>query len=964
MVAPLVATAGFVAQSFNDLARPAGVRAPEGTPLYQCFVPESGNMTGSWGTTGSCDWMVAEQTDLQSAVANYVSGQSEGLGPTSIGFKRGARTRWATYRSFAKPIGSPDRPVYLSFLVKMVGNNAEGAILLDGDIKPIGYYERKGIHLGDDGAPGDLGIMDQSNDTTPQQLGDLPLAGSAAGKRVDLALHDGNTHLVVGRIVFGTTDTFQIWVDPNVATEEDLLAITPALTFSGYDMFPNNYLAKLGVEMVRDPNANISFDNFKLSDAPNAFASVYQGAQPLIDSDDFGTVLNINPTFDQDLTGWNDSTGGVWTLPGILNETAASGGVRLQGVGDPSGNPPGHFGQNVPVGAKDFELTTWMAVIPKSEFENEAGAAISGAKGDRLFQMLVMGGDGTVPGAPGITADERSKIMVNLAYFPAGVTEAGAEGFYVKSQLSGWVMLPELGIITGSSDANGDGILSSADGDSVMPYQIRIKGTGFSTASPSYIISLYDPRTETTVSTQALTYQSALSPAASTPSAVVFTTSDTEPPNGSGTPVTTSFWIDDTAYYASSASSIFLNTSGETTRVYAINGTSGIAEIILRNDARNPAALYSASSNNPRFAVSGLPLLIPPQTSLTVPIRFDASGMAAGEAATTRITFVTNDATTPIRSFPVIGARVTPGQMAVNGGFDFTIADQPSTPAALTFWRDTTPVSELVSVPSIRSGPGASMYLKPGNTFLSQRIHRPFSDAVVDFHFAIRPPVEETRQASFVIQQYPLKAPELINIKYENGMFWACVGLEAVWHPILTLALTPSIDPDGDGDFSDPGNSVHPYRCVLSIHGLGTAAASYELDIYEAGGATPIGSSGTRSYFRNPAANLSDAISLPLQGRTITFTSAYGDVPGWWVDDVNVRAILTTEPKVEAFHQSGSPQGFTMEWYSNREPVTIERNLGLDSANWEVISTDNQDGTFTDPWVSGRTKAFYRFRRD
>ena len=455
------AQAEQVIQSFNDLAKPVGFWAPEGTPIQECFAPESGNMTGNWETFSGITGAVVERADLQSAVTHYVAAQAQGLGPTSIGYIRGSRFRWSGYRPFAKGLGATDRPVYFSFLVKMVGSNAEGAVLFNGS---AGSSGRKGIHLGDDGAPGDIAII---NNTTAQQLGDVSLVGNSSGKRVELALDDGNVHLVVGKITFGPTDTFQLWIDPDVASEQALLALAPTVTHSGYDIFPSDQLSNLGMEMVRDPSANISFDNFKLSDSPNAFDVVYQAAHPVINSSDVGTVLNQNPTFDLDLTGWNTGKGGIRTSPGLINGSAA-GGVRLQGEGDPSGTPAGHFGQSLPVGAKDFELTTWIAPVAKNRFANYTGTFASGANGDRLFQMLVMGGDGTVPAEPQITAIERSKIMINLAYFPAGVAENGTEGFYIKNQ-SKWVRLAQLGTITGSVDANGDGILSAADGDTVLP---------------------------------------------------------------------------------------------------------------------------------------------------------------------------------------------------------------------------------------------------------------------------------------------------------------------------------------------------------------------------------------------------------------------------------------------------------------------------------------------------------------
>ncbi len=87
-----VVHADQVIQSFNDLAKPVGFWAPEGTSLQECFAPDSGNMTGNWETIFT-PLTVTERTDLQSAVSHYVASQAQGLGPTSVGYIRGSRFR-------------------------------------------------------------------------------------------------------------------------------------------------------------------------------------------------------------------------------------------------------------------------------------------------------------------------------------------------------------------------------------------------------------------------------------------------------------------------------------------------------------------------------------------------------------------------------------------------------------------------------------------------------------------------------------------------------------------------------------------------------------------------------------------------------------------------------------------------------------------------------------------------------
>ena len=460
-----------------------------------------------------------------------------------------------------------------------------------------------------------------------------------------------------------------------------------------------------------------------------------------------------------------------------------------------------------------------------------------------------------------------------------------------------------------------------------------------------------------------LTHYSGLDPFTSTPSAIVFTTSDTEVFNGSSIPLATPFWIDDTAYYATSAGSLNLTLSSASPRILAVNDFNGTGSLTLRNDtADQAAAIYSITSSSPRFRIEGLPLVIAANASATIPIRYDATGLKPGDCDTTELLVTTNSTPNPTRTFTMFGGRVSPASLALNGDFEQPLLVDSFSERS-PFWGDFK-ANGIIKVPSIHAASGSSVYLGPETAFLSQRIYQKFSSAVVDFRFAVRPAAADSRQASLMIQDSTGGGVELINIKYEDGKFWAFSQNGSVWNPIMTLPLTPSIDSNSDGDFNDAGESWHTYRGVLTMQELGTTAANYSLEIYEAAGVTSIGSSGQQSYFRNPGANLAPFHTGAVLGQTVTFSTRFGNCPGWWVDDVNVRSILSAEPKVLVTHQYPVSQGYTMEWYSNRKPVVIERSIDLKGNSWEVISPGNSDEVFTDNSLPPGGKAFYRLRTE
>jgi hypothetical protein len=677
-----------------------------------------------------------------------------------------------------------------------------------------------------------------------------------------------------------------------------------------------------------------------------------------------GQIANANPSHDADLTGWNNSTGGTQVFPGILGPQGSA--MRVKGKGDVLAGEPDHFGQILPTGGADWELVYWVTPMAKSELERYTGFPPDGDFLDRSLQTIIMGNNVPFPGNGGVWTDaDAANALVNLAYFPDGIVNGGAEGFYVYDGVSGWVHQPGLGTIAGSVDVDangipfdgtgdkGDGILNSAAGDTVNAYQIRIKGHGFGSPGATFDISVSQPNTVTVAgSVTGLTYYDDLNITASTPSALVHTTGDTSSGSGIITGgATTSFWTDDTYYFAIGAPSRGIEILAGTPQILTHETTTGTANFSLRN--------YGLSSNlnvssivpgNPAFTVTNpaTPFAVAPGGVEVVTVQFDSSVLGSATAALTQLTVNSDDTNHPATTLNVLGGKSSATNLLPN--WDFEVAGAAPATDAFTWWQELGTPANVKKVPGLLAGSPSAAWLSSANGF-GRAVHDlsvPAAAASVEAVFAVKSTA--TRAFNVLLQDDDDASGGQINLRYEAGVWSVFGGTPAVWNPVIDLTgapLTASVDANGNGNLNDVGDTKVPYRLKIISTGWGTGL-SYSIEVMDAAG-TVLGSASGLNITQNAVPN------SPL-GR-IEFSTEFGTSPGFWVDDVLVSTV-TVSPgvTVTSFVKSGGSA--TITWDSGGAPVTVQRSTDL--LDWTtVLSTGNTSGTYTDGGAP-EGRAFYR----
>jgi hypothetical protein len=656
-------------------------------------------------------------------------------------------------------------------------------------------------------------------------------------------------------------------------------------------------------------------------------------------------VLNSNPTLDSGITGWRSTAGGTAVQPGLGFGSRA--GARVKGVADPAGGEPDSFGQVVPTGASDWELAFLMATPDFETWTEALPFAL-----DRTMQLAVHSATTFPSSADGLWNDSHAaSSMINLAYFPTGNGTTG-EGFYLFDGVaSQWVHVASLGTISPSVDANKDGILNAATGDTVNTYLVRIKGTDFGKPSANYTVSVSSANTlNSSVTSGALTVRDQSPIVSNTPAGYVFTTGDTSTSTGSWGALKSSFWVDEISYWAGAAA-VRENIAIQTEASFLVfNQASGTSFVTVRNNGLSGnLSIPSVFSSNPVFSVvDSLPIIVPPYTTRDITVQFNTSNVPASVVESGSIVFTTDAPRNPEMTATLTGRVIRDGDSLIsNGEFD-------SSPF-LSGW--TTKTNSTTAFDGLVTDSTTSVDLKVGFTEALQQAFDPAAaDFTTDFYVAIRPVADPATQRQLHFMIGSSANGYILNVRYQNGKFQTFNGV--TWVNLLTpsVPLAASIDANLNGSLNDPEDTKNIYRIRVVGTGFGTPSASWSFYVSAANSSSFVDSVTGLSLFHaaSPTSNLA---------ARLVFDTNFGGNPGYWVDSVAVTygatPVISTPAVVTVTGYSGGPGGFTIQWSTTPAGASCKVRRSTDMTNWTDVSTGNSTGSYFDAGAPA-DRAFYQ----
>ncbi len=612
-------------------------------------------------------------------------------------------------------------------------------------------------------------------------------------------------------------------------------------------------------------------------------ATIYATGDPL--------VLNANPSLDTGQNGWTDGAGGD-SVAGIVTGSVQC--VRVKGEGDPAGANPDNFGQVLPKGYGDFRISFWFAIASFPEYLWRY------AMPDERAIQYVIHADADIPqDASGVwTNAHADSAMVSLGYLPSGTTADPSAGFFVfDGPAATWTRLPGLGTILDSSDVDLNGTLRAADGDLINAFQLTITGHGFGQAGATYDISISDANTTNVAYTvSGITTRHAVDLAAQTPGAHVFTTGDRSSGSNPSLATSASFWIDEV--YATAADSLPVARLAVTPppaefRVVEGSTTNGLLTLANTGIGADLAVTGIGFSDTNFFLTSGtVPASVPWSASADYGIRFDATALAGEQVIPVAIAVATaNGVGQPTQTVSSAGLVYRAESPLFNGSFEFAGADPATDNDTFLVWAEQGTASRIMDVPGLVTGSTTAAYIDrvetPAVQFgrMEQTLLREAADFDLDLYFA----VQDTTNRQFYLQLYgPRSGSARVTLRYqasEGG--WHAYTDAAGWQLVMgNTVLAPSIDVDGNHSLNDPGDTRNVYRLRVRARDWDTAAGYYDLEVFDAAGAS-VDSAASLTIFRE---------AEPMGVARVQFTTEYGNLPGYWIDDISMTVSGATPP--------------------------------------------------------------------
>ena len=647
-----------------------------------------------------------------------------------------------------------------------------------------------------------------------------------------------------------------------------------------------------------------------------------------------GQRFGTNPYMDVSLAGWDG--GATSVTPGIAPGSA--GMARIKGVMDPEAGAPDALAQSttIPDGSSDFQVTAFFTPTSVASFADYTGNAADGSFQDRTFQWVLFADDAAAPN-PGFGDAEAGSTLINLAYLPDGNATSGTPDFHVFDGVS-WIPLG-IGAIDGSVDngaSAGDGALDPTSDplDVINVYRLTVTGSGFGTPGASYEVNVEKVSGADSFSSGSatgLTTFHGVSGTTSTPAGHAFITSDTSSSSNANGGFATSFWVDDASFFNGTAPDPLLSVLAVPTDAQAfLPDTTASATFTVRNDGATASIdLDSVTFGDPAFSVvsPSLPATLNPGATAVVEIACDLSSATPGVPLSTSIGVTTTPASSP-DGFDWTCTLIDPSQLLANG--DFETGDLSGWTGTGFSIESTTPITGVHSATSTGLGDFGQTFgdltISNGSLSFDFRIDSAGTDR--SLHFRLNPP-----GGGDLLTGRVTSAGEL---QFFNGVGWE--GPDG-WQTTGITGIATGVN----------------YNLTLDFHGVGTAAASY--DVHLVGGAINTSLTGFDQFHGN-------ALLLELGGLQFRRTDAGRGT--YTVDNVVVDLNLNPDLEISVESVSGGPGSFTLNWTTVPASQPCRVMLSTDGMQtFQEIASGITGGTYTATGSDAPAgKAFYRIETE
>ena len=679
-------------------------------------------------------------------------------------------------------------------------------------------------------------------------------------------------------------------------------------------------------------------------------------------------ILNTNPFFDEGLSDWQGNSNLI--TPGFA--PGSSSAVVLPGEGGPFAEVEAVlYNNSITNGAADWEFSTYFTPITRDNFEDYVQSVPDGELADRTFQWVLLSDDTNAPN-PRYNETQADRTLINLAYFPVSPGVESAGDFFVYDNMSlEWVSLG-IGEIAGSVDAdtsdqgvgNGDGILDPSPGsqDEVNVYRLVVRGTGFGTPNASYdvtVTKVSGPDTFTSGSSTGREEFFRVNGANATPAAFAFITSDLVFDTNENQAFTPPFWVDDVAFFNSSAPnpSLSLLSTPSFIEVDAPATPTGTSSFSLRNDGTSENLdISSINFNRNGFSVisPSVPFSIAPGSLQEITIGWDSTAADNSTYERATMTVLTNDPSNSTINLDIDAGipGVSQTKLLANSDFETPGTDPAGDTDTFAVWEeanindDEATANNAINVPSL-VGTGESAYLRgasDGGVYLSQTVTAPLSsfELLCDFAFL----EGGALQWGVVLNGLGTEVNIRLNgnnLQIFNGLSIP-TGYETVMNLGATSPLLPSEDADNNGSLNDAGDTKNVYRARVICNGWGTLDPTTSIEFLDLSG-TVLASGGPFRVFRDGVPNTPTS-----RLNRVRFQTQFSGAPGFWIDNVCLDGNeLITDENIVITPPIGGLTVTDSTFNTTTGNVTLTVSGTEDGTSYDVQAAD--DLRFTDTAV-------------